>query len=591
MCDACISRLSRRKLLRQIGLGGAAALTASWATDTPTASALLYGDDDGASGEDPAAPARAGAAVPAGIVLSRTIADVNRTGPPAPPIVSRREWGADESIRAPQRAFAPVRKLVVHHTASINGPRDPADVVRTIHRFHTVTRGFTDIGYNYLIDHRGTIYEGRYARRFGDEPISAEDRRGWGVVGAHSKAMNAGTCGVCMIGEFSSRLPTEAALASLSALLAWKASRHRIDVLDEDAFVNSVGSYDRFPNLAGHRHVGSTVCPGATLARFLPTLRQQVAAAAGRWEPLVADVPRLLRYEWSPYGQGPLTDPYGKAGATSAPPPPSAPAPAVDAAPASGAASAGTGATTVTGVRALSSSGLVFTAGRAAKHGQPGGADGALVAMSTPGWGDGYATLSSSGVVRTYGSLPVLGDVSDKGGAADIACTPSGNGYWILMTNGGIYPFGDARYFGSPLKNGSSVGGVRIARRPQGDGYWVLGGDGVVRGFGAAATLDSPQAGGAKPVGLAATATGAGYWVLLEDGTVAAFGDATASGGPATSGRRWTAPAVAIAAVAGSAGYVVSAKDGGLSSFGGAPFLGSFAGSGATVVSVVTAAA
>jgi len=576
MCDACVPparRLDRRQLLHRIGLGGAAAVTASWAwsNDARAAGAARFGDDDGAMGEDPSAPAVGTMPLPAGLVLSRAIPDINRIGPPAPPIVSRRDWGADESIRLSQRAYAPIRKLVVHHSASSNGPSDPAAVVRSIHRFHTVTRGFSDVGYNYLIDHRGTIYEGRYARRYGNEPRSGEDRKGWGVVGAHAKGTNAGTCGICLLGDFTDRLPTEAALASLRALLAWKASRHRVDVLAGDTYVSPYGVVQTFPNLAGHRQVGATACPGSAMATFLPTLRQQVAAEAGTWSPLVADLPRLLRFEWSPYGQGPLDDPYGKAGATPA---------------------AGAGPTAVTAWRALTSAGHVFTAGKAGKHGQPGAADGALVGMSNPCWGDGYLTLSSSGVVRTFGGLPELGDVSDKGGAADIVCTPSGNGYWILMANGGIYPFGDARHFGSPLKRGLSVGGRRMTRRPQGDGYWVLGGDGVVYGFGSAVTLASPPAGGAKAVSVASTTTGKGYFVLLEDGTVAAFGDAVEAGGPATAGKKWAKPAVAIAvAASGSAGYVVSGKDGGLLTFGGAAFLGSFAGSGTTVVAIVPASA
>jgi hypothetical protein len=352
-----------------------------------------------------------------------------------------------------------------------------------------------------------------------------------------------------------------------------------------------------FPNLAGHRHLGATVCPGATLAKFLPTLRQQVAAEAGTWSPLVADLPRLIRFEWSPYGQGALDDPYGKAGATPAAPvapatpaapttPAAGPTPGAPAAPA-----AGSGPTAVTAWRALTSNGLVFTAGKAAKHGQPGDADGAVVAMSNPGWGDGYVTLSASGVVRAFGGLPVLGDVSDKGGAADIVCTASGNGYWILMGGGGIYPFGDARYLGSPLRRGLTVGGRRMARRPQGDGYWVLGGDGVIYGFGSVPTLGSPPAGGAPAVSFAPTTTGKGYLVLLDDGSVAAFGDAVAAGDPATSGKRWSKPAVAISAVSRTSGYVVSGKDGGLLNFGGAPFIGSFAGSGATVVAIAPASA
>src|SRR5688500_15591701 len=127
MCDACIPPLSRREVIRRIGLGSATALTAGWALGRPASAAAAYGDDDGAMGEDPAATTAAPSTLPAGVVLSRTIPDINRYGPPAPPIISRAEWGADESIRLAQRAYAPIRKLVVHHSASSNGPSDPAD--------------------------------------------------------------------------------------------------------------------------------------------------------------------------------------------------------------------------------------------------------------------------------------------------------------------------------------------------------------------------------------------------------------------------------------------------------------------------------
>ena len=579
-------RSAGAELLHRIGLGSAAALSASWALGGEAEARPEYGEDDGASGED----VGGAGGVRGGTGRTDAHPDDPRDQPDraagAGDRVASRSGGPTSRSALRQRAYAPIRKLVVHHSASTNGPSDPADVVRSIYRYHTGTRGFSDIGYNYLIDHRGTIYEGRYARRFGDEPLSAEDRKGWGVVGAHAKGTNAGTCGICLIGDFTGRLPTEAALASLPRAARMEGEppphrRPRRRRLREPVRGRTTASRTSQATATSAR-------PSARARRWRSSCRRsgsRCAAEAGRWDPLIADLPRLLRYEWSPYGQGPLTDPYGKAGATKAAPVAPSAAPCEHAS--KGATPAtGSGSTAVTGIRALTSTGLVFTAGTATEHGQPGASDGAVVGMSTPGRGDGYVTLSASGVVRAFGGLPVLGDVSDKGGAADIVSTASGNGYWILMANGGIYPFGDARYHGSPLKRGLSVGGARIARRPQGDGYWVLGGDGVVYAFGSAPTLASPPAGGVKAIALASSSTGAGYWVLHEDGAVTGFGDAVAAGGPLTSGRKWAKPAVAIAAI-GATGYLVSGKDGGLLGFGGAPFIGSFAGSGATVVAVV----
>ena len=81
-------------------------------------------------------------------------------------VIGRISWGADETVRINERQYAPIRKLIVHHTASDNRPANPAAVVRQTYRYHVVGRGFSDIGYNFLIDHRGRIYEGRFARRY-----------------------------------------------------------------------------------------------------------------------------------------------------------------------------------------------------------------------------------------------------------------------------------------------------------------------------------------------------------------------------------------------------------------------------------------
>jgi len=75
----------------------------------------------------------------------------------APRIITRAEWGADESIRNSGRAFAPIRKLIVHHSASGNNPSNPASVVRDLYRYHVIDRGYSDIGYNFVIDHKGNI--------------------------------------------------------------------------------------------------------------------------------------------------------------------------------------------------------------------------------------------------------------------------------------------------------------------------------------------------------------------------------------------------------------------------------------------------
>jgi hypothetical protein len=510
----------------------------------------------------------------AAVPTTRVIPGLNPTKVQAPPVVSRQQWGADESIRSNERQFAPIRKLIVHHSATENRPRNPAAIVREAYLYHVQGRGFGDIGYNYLIDHKGVIYEGRYSRRYASgEAITAEDHLGWGVVGAHAARMNAGSCGVCLLGNFELGTPTDAALSSLSWLMAWKAGRHRIDVLDSDPYENLSFDFFTFANLAGHRNVGFTQCPGSRLYAALPAVRAQAAAQAGRFDPLVVDIPGVTRTEFGVLGQGPLATTPGTTT-------PSTTTPGTT----TSAAALGTG-TKVIGYRALAAAGTVMCTSKVPRRGN---AAGVAVGIGAPGVGDGYATITAAGVVSTFGGVAGVGDVAGRGRAADIAVTRSGQGYLVLMADGGIYPFGDARYFGSPKKSAVAAASLRIAIRSSSDGYWVLGSDGQVRNFGFAAALGSPAIAGTA-VDIAATPSGKGYFVLMDSGEVAAFGDAVGKGGMASLNRRWAKPAAAITAMPSGGGYVISAQDGGLFDFGGASFLGSFAGSGTHVVGLVVA--
>ena len=105
---------------------------------------------------------------------------------------------------------------MVHHTASPNNPSNPAAVLRDMYRYHVVDRGYADLGYNFVIDHRGNVYEGRWARDYGAGEIhDGEDEDGLGVMGAHADGVNEGSCGVVLIGDFSSRRPTDAAMNAL----------------------------------------------------------------------------------------------------------------------------------------------------------------------------------------------------------------------------------------------------------------------------------------------------------------------------------------------------------------------------------------
>jgi hypothetical protein len=197
-----------------------------------------------------------------------------------PAVVSRSAWGSpDGQGSRATPAYRAVTHMVVHHTADSNtlasGQRW-ADRVRAIWSFHTITRGWGDIGYNFLIDPNGVIYEGRAG---GDN-----------AVGFHDTA-NYGSMGVSLIGTYSATAPTESALGSLVELLSWKAEQRDIDPRGRSfyhgcsisQYCNPYNSGAIVSTIAGHRDVtpGRTTCPGDALESLLPMVRDRVAERLG----------------------------------------------------------------------------------------------------------------------------------------------------------------------------------------------------------------------------------------------------------------------------------------------------------------------
>lgn len=183
---------------------------------------------------------------------------------PKPPIVTRTEWGCPDGqvTTHGSLSYTTVTHLVVHHTFSpsgaING--DWAAAVRSIWNFHVFSNGWADIGYNYVIDQTGVIYEGRAG---GDN-----------VIGAHFSGVNSGTMGVVVIGDFTSSTPPPAALNSLKKILAWKADQRGIDPAGQSRHAASGLTIN---NISGHRDgPGETECPGDAFYPMLPGIRTDV---------------------------------------------------------------------------------------------------------------------------------------------------------------------------------------------------------------------------------------------------------------------------------------------------------------------------
>ena len=198
--------------------------------------------------------------------------------PQALEVISRREWGADESKRNGNPRFADdVRYAVVHHTAhglNANGytRTQAAGIVRGMYAYHTDTLGWADIGYNIVIDRYGRIYEGRaggLAR---------------GVIGAHAAGFNTGSVGVAVMGNFEHELPPAAALSALTDVLAWQAELHQFDpggtvrIRSGGSSLYPAGQHVTLPTIVGHRDTGRTACPGLAFYRTFDVLRSEVAA-------------------------------------------------------------------------------------------------------------------------------------------------------------------------------------------------------------------------------------------------------------------------------------------------------------------------
>jgi hypothetical protein len=187
-----------------------------------------------------------------------------------PPIVSRAGWGADENLRFnslgevwPPEYWYP-KAIIVHHsdTGDENND-DPSKDVRAIYRYHAITQGWGDIGYNFLIDWRGVIYEGRHG--------------GPNVVGGHAYQYNYGSIGICLLGNFDSATPTPEQQAALVKLTAWHVATQDINPLAEIFFIDR-----NIQSIIGHRDVIQTACPGNSGYAILPDVRQKVAALAGQ---------------------------------------------------------------------------------------------------------------------------------------------------------------------------------------------------------------------------------------------------------------------------------------------------------------------
>ena len=202
-------------------------------------------------------------------------------GPGQPPIIARSAWAHGHAPPKYPPAYGAVNLAFVHHTDNLNGysaAQVPA-MLFAMYQFHRYVRGWNDIGYNFVIDAFGRIWEAR------DGGVDLP------VVGAQAGGYNLESTGVAVLGTFSGVLPSAAAIGALEQLLAWKLALHglpatgdvTVEVNPGDAFYTPYkgGTLISLPRVAGHRQGCTTDCPGNAFFAKLPATRRVVARLAG----------------------------------------------------------------------------------------------------------------------------------------------------------------------------------------------------------------------------------------------------------------------------------------------------------------------
>ncbi|HEV2775517.1 MAG TPA: N-acetylmuramoyl-L-alanine amidase [Solirubrobacteraceae bacterium] len=196
----------------------------------------------------------------------------------APPIIPREQWGADQCPPRAAPVYGEVQLGFVHHTVNANAysPHDTAAIVLSICRYHRNSNGWRDIGYNFLVDRYGQIFEGREGGI--DQP----------VIGAQAQGYNGVSTGIANIGTYSQAPQTAEGVQATAELLAWKLSLHGAPVSGAVAVISAGGPSNRyrdgaavtFERISGHRDADKTSCPGDALFAQLPEIRARAAELA-----------------------------------------------------------------------------------------------------------------------------------------------------------------------------------------------------------------------------------------------------------------------------------------------------------------------
>ncbi len=194
-----------------------------------------------------------------------------------PGLVTRAEWGADESLKNCDAGYAPALKMAfVHHTAGSNdySPDQSDDIVRSIYWYHTQVKGWCDIAYNFLVDRYGTVFVGR------DGGVRQP------TIPAATQGFNTGSTAVAAMGNFMDVPPTSATVTAIQRVLAWRLDVAHLPATGWAKMTSAGGPNNRYPEgeevtlrvISGHRRTGYTDCPGDYLYGLLPEIRRATSA-------------------------------------------------------------------------------------------------------------------------------------------------------------------------------------------------------------------------------------------------------------------------------------------------------------------------
>ncbi len=200
---------------------------------------------------------------------------------PHPELLRRADWGAEKSWRPPGITYdSAIRQVHVHHTVNSNtySKDDVPGLIRGMYRYHTHNLGWSDIGYNFLVDRFGRTWVGRAGGSW--RPVR----------GAHTLGFNATSCGVSVIGNYETVEPSDDVLDAIAALAAWKLDRYdanpggHVTVTSEGSDKYAAGRSVRLPVIDGHRDTNDTACPGRYLYEALPQVRRRARAIVEKYD-------------------------------------------------------------------------------------------------------------------------------------------------------------------------------------------------------------------------------------------------------------------------------------------------------------------